>query len=49
VLAERTGVVVNVMMVTRHAPCINALLRRLNPAADRARGRAALDFWGEMT
>ena len=34
VLAERTGVVVNVMMVTRHAPRINALLRRLNPAAD---------------
>ena len=33
VLAERTGVVVNVMMVTRHAR-INALLRRLNPAAD---------------
>ena len=34
VLAAREGIAVNVLMVTRHAPRINALLRRLNPAVD---------------
>jgi predicted LPLAT superfamily acyltransferase len=33
-LAERSGIAVNVLMVTRHAPRINAILRTLNPAAD---------------
>ncbi len=34
VLAAREGIVVNVLMVTRHAPRINAVLRRLNPAVE---------------
>jgi len=34
VLAAREGIAVNVLMVTRHAPRINAVLRRLNPDAD---------------
>ena len=34
VLAAREGIAVNVLMVTRHAPRINAVLRRLNPGAD---------------
>jgi predicted LPLAT superfamily acyltransferase len=32
-LAARTGVTVNVLMITRHAPRINAVLERLNPDA----------------
>ena len=34
ILAAREGIVVNVLMVTRHAPRINAVLRRLNPEVD---------------
>jgi predicted LPLAT superfamily acyltransferase len=34
VLAARTGIVVNVLMITRHAPRINAILRRLDPGVD---------------
>ena len=34
VLAAREGIAVNVLMVTRHAPRINAVLRRLNPGID---------------
>lgn len=33
-LAARTGVTVNVLMITRHAPRINAILRRLNADVD---------------
>lgn len=34
VLAARDSIVVNVLMMTRHAPRINALFRRLNPDVD---------------
>jgi predicted LPLAT superfamily acyltransferase len=34
VLAAREGIAVNVLMVTRYAPRINAVLRRLNPGVD---------------
>jgi predicted LPLAT superfamily acyltransferase len=34
VLAAREGITVNVLMTTRHAPRINAVLRRLNPDLD---------------
>jgi predicted LPLAT superfamily acyltransferase len=33
-LAARSGVVVNILMITRHAPRINAMLRALNPGVD---------------